>query len=124
VEINRLYGDTSSLPGQSNEKTIKIDTEVDVIKSLEKQVIVDGRNSLFIVIRRGATLDRALTMWRRAAAKVTAEHVLRVKFIGEDGIDDGALAREFLASTVVDMLEIHCFLQMTYRMVTTKPLEN
>ena len=104
-EINRLYGDTStsSPPEQSNEKIVTIDTEADVIKSLEEQVIVDGKLFLFIVIRRGATLERALTMWRRASAKVTPEHVLRVKFIGEDGIDDGALAREFLASTVVEI---------------------
>ena len=74
-EVNRMCGDINSPPEQSNEKTIKIDTEVDVIKSFEEQVIVDGKNSLYIVIRRGASLDRTLALWRRAAAKVTAEHV-------------------------------------------------
>ena len=102
-ELDRLYGDTVPQQSDDSNESIKIDTEVDVIKALKKQVIIDGKNSMYIVIRRGAPLDRSLSLWRRAASKVTPEHVLRLKFIGEDGIDDGALAREFLATTVVEI---------------------
>jgi hypothetical protein len=34
---------------------------------------------------------------------VTPEHTLRVKFLGEDGIDTGGLAKEFLTETVSDI---------------------
>lgn len=102
-EIDRLYG-TGDSPHTNKviepSKDLVPGCDVDIIKSLQKKVIVDGKKSLYIVIRRGATLDRVLTLWRRAATKVNPDHVLRVKFIGEDGIDDGALAQEFLASTV------------------------
>lgn len=48
-------------------------------------------------------LERVLNLWRREACKVSPEHELRIKFPGEDGIDSGALAREFLTSTVHDI---------------------
>ena len=58
---------------------------------------------MYIVLRRGAPLERVLNLWRREARKVSPEHELRIKFLGEDGIDSGALAREFLTSTVQDI---------------------
>ena len=58
---------------------------------------------MYIVLRRGAPLERVLNLWRREAHKVSPEHELRIKFLGEDGIDSGALAREFLTSTVQDI---------------------
>ncbi|KAK3712178.1 hypothetical protein QZH41_005805 [Actinostola sp. cb2023] len=52
---------------------------------------------------RGVPVNRAITLWQRASQKVNPVHVCRIKFIGEDGIDDGALAREFFAYTVPDI---------------------
>ena len=34
---------------------------------------------------------------------MSPDHILRVKFIGEDGIDTGALAKEFLTETISDI---------------------
>ncbi|KAK3744172.1 hypothetical protein QZH41_007934 [Actinostola sp. cb2023] len=70
---------------------------------LEEKVVTDGKISMFIVIRRGVPVNRAITLWQRASQKVNPVHVCRIKFIGEDGIDDGALAREFFAYTVPDI---------------------
>ena len=72
---------------------------------MEEKVIGtdDGTDSLYIVVRRKAQLERKLNLWKRATNKVTPEHTLRVKFIGEDGIDTGALAKEFLTETISDI---------------------
>ena len=66
--------------------------ESQVILALEEKVIGtdDGTDSLYIVVRIKAKLERKLNLWKRATNKVTPEHTLRVKFIGEDGIDTGA----------------------------------
>ena len=66
--------------------------ESQVILALEEKVIGtdDGTDSLYIVVRIKAQLERKLNLWKRATNKVTPEHTLRVKFIGEDGIDTGA----------------------------------
>lgn len=58
---------------------------------------------MFIVIRRGVPVNRAIALLQRESLKVNPFHVCRIKFIGEDGIDDGALSREFFASTVPDI---------------------
>ena len=74
------------------------------VMALEEKVIgTDGTDSLFIVVRRKALLETKLNLWKRATNKVTPEHTLRVKFIGEDGIDTGALAKEFLTETISDI---------------------
>ena len=66
--------------------------ESQVILALEEKVIGtdDGTDSLYIVVRIKAQLEKKLNLWKRATNKVTPEHTLRVKFIGEDGIDTGA----------------------------------
>lgn len=84
------------------EKTL-FTKDCQVILALEEKVISNGRDSLYIVVRRKAQLERKLNLWQRATNKVSPEHVLRVKFIGEDGIDTGALAKEFLTETISDI---------------------
>ena len=71
--------------------------------ALEEKVISNGRDSLYVVVRRKTQLDRKLKLWQRATKKVSPDHILRVKFIGEDGIDTGALAKEFLTETISDI---------------------
>ncbi len=44
-----------------------------------------------------------LKLWQRATNKVSPEHILRLKFLGEDGIDTGVLAEEFLTETISDI---------------------
>lgn len=70
-----------------------------MINVLEQRVLREG-NDMFIVINRKAPLQRSLTLWKRAANKVSPEHIIRVKCIGEYGIDSGALSKEFLTETV------------------------
>ena len=74
-----------------------------MILALDEKVTSNGKDSLYIVVRRKAALERKLKLWQRAIKNVTPEHVLRVKFIGEDGIDTGALAKEFLTETISDI---------------------
>jgi hypothetical protein len=90
------------------EKTL-FTKDCQVILALEEKVISNGRDSLYIVVRRKAQLERKLNLWQRATNKVSPEHILRVKFIGEDGVDTGALAKEFLTETI-SVLPISFFL--------------
>lgn len=52
------------------------------------------------MVRRGSSLQWYLTVRQREANKTSPEKVLRVHFAGEDGIDTGAMAKEFLSSAV------------------------
>ena len=76
-----------------------IDDQAGIVKGLEGKVLRE-KESLHIVLRRGTPLERVLNLWRREAPKVSPEQEPRIKFLGKDGIDLGALATEFLTSTV------------------------
>eukprot|EP00794_Sanderia_malayensis_P012930 gene12930-14262_t len=71
----------------------------EVIKGFENEV-KSNSGHFFLVIRRSSPLSRVLSMWKREAAKVSPAKLLRVKFLGENGIDTGALSKEFLATTI------------------------
>ena len=58
---------------------------------------VNKETHFFIVTRRGITLPRILKLWQRETLKNNPTSVLTVKYTGEDGIDTGALRKEFLA---------------------------
>lgn len=81
-----------------------IDDEAGVLNALEEKVIRD-KKSLFLVVRRGTPLERVLNLWHRETLKISPDHELRIKFLGEDGIDSGALSKEFLTKTVVDIAQ-------------------
>ena len=70
------------------------------MSSLARQV--DESSTIFIVTRRGAPLDRTLSIWSREVKKNTgnAKKVVRVHFSGEQGIDSGAMAKEFFTITL------------------------
>ena len=74
-----------------------------MILALEEKVISNGKDSLYIVVRRKTQLDRKLKLWQRATKKVSPDHIFRVKFIVEDGINTWALAKEFLTETISDI---------------------
>ena len=84
----------NSLTGAESTETLK-----GLIKSFESKVVVNSGH-FFLVIRRSSPLSRVISLWRREAAKASPEKLLRIKFLGENGIDTGALAKEFLALTV------------------------
>lgn len=71
-----------------------------VVTYLGRQV--DEPSTFFIVIRRGVPLDRTLSIWTREVKKNTGnmKKIVRVHFSGEQGIDSGAMAKEFFAITI------------------------
>ena len=92
-----------ALQKELDKEEIPFTNECQVIMALEEKVISNGRDSLYVVVRRKTQLDRKLKLWQMATKKVSPDHILRVKFIGEDGIDTGALAKEFLTETISDI---------------------
>lgn len=58
---------------------------------------VNQESQLFLVVRREVSLQRLITMWQRAARQQDLCSRLTVKYVGEEGIDQGALAKEFMS---------------------------
>ena len=73
----------------------------DIVKYLADEVDTTDRQ-LFIVVRRNAQLNRLLSIWQREIKKKPSSscYVVRVKFTGGQGIDSGALAKEFFTLTL------------------------
>ncbi|KAF4116602.1 hypothetical protein G5714_004091 [Onychostoma macrolepis] len=65
----------------------------DVIKSLSERM--DETSIFSICITRDQMLERGLKQWQRQK-KSSPKNPLRVSFIGEAGVDNGALRKEFL----------------------------
>ena len=64
---------------------------------------IDDNDQFFLVIRRGATLKRQLTIWDRQSKKKSPTMKLMVHFAGEEGIDTGAIHKEFLSNIISDI---------------------
>ncbi|KAL0969695.1 hypothetical protein UPYG_G00231000 [Umbra pygmaea] len=75
---------------QTNQETKSI---ADVIETLTKRV--DETAIFSICVTRDHILERGLKQWQRQK-KSSPQNPLRVSFIGEAGIDNGALRKEFL----------------------------
>eukprot|EP00112_Aurelia_sp_Birch-Aquarium-sp1_P017834 Seg4174.3 transcript_id=Seg4174.3/GoldUCD/mRNA.D3Y31 product="hypothetical protein" protein_id=Seg4174.3/GoldUCD/D3Y31 len=78
-----------------------IQTQDDILKDLASKV--NENEQFFLVSRRGAPLSRIVSLWQRGSAKSKPTSRLRVHFSGEDGIDSGAIAAEFLENCRDDM---------------------
>lgn len=89
-----------STSGLSTNETILTD-HVSVIKELSTRV--DNTGQFFMVVRRASSFTRRLNLWQRESKRTSPEKCLRVHFTGEDGIDSGAMSKEFLAQAVLDM---------------------
>ena len=66
-----------------------------VVKFLQNNVIDDFH--LFLTMRREIILSWVVQLWQRELKKKPVEYKLSIKYLGEEGIDTGALSREFLA---------------------------
>ena len=75
-----------------------------VVKVLQKKVIEDCH--LFLTTRRGISLNRVVQLWQRERKNKPAEYKLCVKYLGEEGIDTGALSREFFADAINDIAKV------------------
>ena len=78
-----------------------VTSHVDVIKKLASKV--NRYEQFFLVARRNAPLPQILKLWQRQASKSNVTNLLRVHYSGEDGIDSGAIALEFLEKVIQDM---------------------
>jgi hypothetical protein len=56
-----------------------------------------------IVVRRGLSVERLLTLWQRESKRNKRNKVLRVKFVGECGIDIRAMSKEFFTKVIQDL---------------------
>lgn len=69
-----------------------------VVKAVQERV--NSSQKLFLVVRRGAPFFRLLTLWQREVNRNSAEYALRVCYHGEEGIDSGAMGKEFLTQMI------------------------
>jgi hypothetical protein len=74
---------------------------VGIVKMLAEKVDSSDKQ-LFIVLRRNAQLNRVLSIWSREIKRkpASSRYVVRVKFSGEQGIDSGAMGKEFFTLTL------------------------
>ncbi|XP_067289317.1 uncharacterized protein [Pseudorasbora parva] len=78
----------------------KIESLEDVLKSISAAVITEGEGRRFeITISRQNMLERGLVQWQRQK-KSSPINKLKVTFIGEAGVDTGALSKEFLTEMI------------------------
>ena len=73
-----------------------------VVKVLQEKVVEDCH--LFLTTRRGISLNRVIHLWQRERKTKPAEAC--IKYLGEEGIDTGALSREFFADVISDIAKI------------------
>jgi hypothetical protein len=67
---------------------------------------VDDDKQFIVGTRRKAQLARKLFLWQRQTKKNSPTSRLNVHYIGEDGVDSGALRKEFLGNTVQDIRRV------------------
>ncbi|ROL45080.1 G2/M phase-specific E3 ubiquitin-protein ligase [Anabarilius grahami] len=75
----------------------EIKSIADVIKSLTERV--DESSSFSICVTREQMVERGIKQWQRQK-KSSPKNAIRVTFIGEAGIDSGALKTEFLTEII------------------------
>ena len=96
---NDLQDDT--LAKGTAENLVTYDDHICVIQSLEQSVITTDQ--FFLVVRRGIPLQRVISLWQRESNRKSPKNLVRVKYLGEEGIDSGALAREFFSDTIAQI---------------------
>jgi hypothetical protein len=89
----------TTLLAATSKKEVK-DAE-SVIKALEERVLTSRK--FFITLRRGIPLEQVISLWQRERRRKSPEDAISVKYHGEDGIDTGALAREFFADVMTEI---------------------
>ncbi|KAL9986031.1 hypothetical protein ACROYT_G000087 [Oculina patagonica] len=94
----------------SNQEEMPVEGAVDsaafsdytsVVQSLEKHVIASEQ--FFLVVRRGIPFQRAISLWQRESKRNSPKNRVTVKYLGEEGIDSGALAREYFSDTITQI---------------------
>ena len=99
-QVEQEKGAEQSISGQLTTEKILSD-HVSVVKELSNRV--DDTGQFFIVVRRASNFTRRLNLWQRESKRTSPGKCLRVHFTGKDGIDSGAMSKEFLAQAILDM---------------------
>ena len=98
----RSHSQVEQEKGAEQSTTEKILSDhVSVVKELSNRV--DDTGQFFIVVRRASNFTRCLNLWPHESKRTSPGKCLRVHFTGEDGIDSGAMSKEFLAQAILDM---------------------
>ena len=91
VEAQETEGIDAIVEGSLTESGVT-ETLQGLSKGFESKVVVDNGN-FFLVICRSSPLSRVISIWKRKAANVSLAKLLRIKFLGESGIDTAQLLR-------------------------------
>ena len=75
-----------------------------VVKVLQKKAIKDCH--LYLTMGRGIILNRLVQLWQCGRKKKPVEYKLCIKYLEEQGIDTGALSKEFLPNVINDIAKI------------------
>ena len=96
---NVLQDSTRELPAEGTlDKVVTYSDHTSVIQALEQRLITTEQ--FFLVVRRGIPFERVISLWQRESKRKSPENVVRIRYLGEEGIDSGALSREFFAETI------------------------
>ena len=99
---NVLPGSSQEIPAKATvEKEVTYSDHKSVVQSFERHVI--NTEQFFLVVRRGVPFQRVISLWQRESNRTSPESRVRVKYLGEDGIDSGALAREFFSDNITQI---------------------
>lgn len=99
-QLQEIYDEESkSTYSDKNEKTVDL---ASLIEEFNKEV--DTSQQFRIVLRRGVDLFRKLSIWKRAANRDGIKNYpLTVSYVGEQGVDTGAIGKDFYTSTIVQI---------------------
>ena len=76
----------------------KFSTIPELINFVSTKIQID--HQFFLVIRRGATLQRKLVIWDCQSKKKSPKMKLMVHYAGKDEIDTVAITKEYLSENV------------------------
>ena len=82
----------------------KLSSEEDVLRYIKANV--DTTRNFDLLVTRDSMAERGLKLWNRRKNNGGPENQLKVSFLGEKGIDTGALSKEFLCSEFLLILPI------------------
>lgn len=67
----------------------------DIIQAIQDAVVTDDGKTFNLTVSRQNMVERGLLQWQRQK-KTSPAYQLKVSFLGEAGVDTGALRKEFL----------------------------
>ena len=76
----------------------KFNTIPELINFVSTKIQMDDQ--FFLVIRKGATLQRNLAIWDGQSKKKSPKMKSMIHYAGEDGIDTGVITKEYLSETI------------------------